>query len=321
MRFSEKDMGTAGSPRHMYGREIRAKRNELGLTLTATAAVLGYSKAALSRYETGESPIPDDLPRKLDMAFGAHGMFTRLYQMVEHDQFPDRYRAFMAIAAEALAILEYACATVPGLLQTPAYARALFKEFEPGASDAEIERRVAARVSRQKIFRRAEPPRYGAILDEAVIRRPIGERSVMCAQLEALLPRVNTPYGTLQVLPFSSGAHAALGGSFTLLTPPDSDPVAYLEGSHNGQLREDPDTVEERQQTYDRLRGYACSPQESARMIRAAIKELERCEQPPTRTSRPGARARTATATKGTAWKLRAASRGTSRSVTAKTLP
>lgn len=319
MRFQEKDLESKGSPRQMYGREIRVKRKSLGMSLTTCAAILGYSKAALSRYETGESRIPPDMPARLDLAFDTDGLFVRLYEMVEHDQFPDRYRAFMAIAASAIRILEFAAQTVPGLLQIPGYARAQFRAFEPGASDAEIERRVTARMNRQRIFGRQQPPRYGAVLDEAVIRRSVGGASVMRSQLEALLPQMDTQYGTLQILPFHSGAHAQLNGSLTLLTPPDSAPVSYLEGSHTGQLIEDAASVAEHQASYDRLRAYALSPQESAAMIRAAIKEFEACEQPQTQGPRRGARVRTATGIRATVSKSAMIYRASSRSATRRT--
>lgn len=300
----------------MFGREIRVKRNGVGMSLTACASILGYSKAAMSRYETGESTIPPDMPAKLDIAFETDGLFVRLYQMVEHDQFPDRYRGFMALAAKAKAILEYSAFPVPGLLQIPAYARAQFIGFEPDASAAEIERRVIARMNRQRIFTREHPPQYGAILDQAAISRPIGGPAVMRAQLEVLLPRMDTPFGTIQVLPFGSGAHTLLGGSLTLLTPPDSEPVAYLEGSHTGQLREDPATVAGLQAAYDRLRAYALSPKESGAMIRAVIKELEACKEPETQASQRGARARTATEIKVTALRSTMISRASSRYAT-----
>lgn len=305
----------------MYGREIRVRRNALGMSLTACASILGYSKAALSRYETGESPIPPDMPAKLDIAFETDGLFGRLYEMVEHDQFPDRYRAFMVLAAKATQILEYAEQAIPGLLQTPDYARAQFIGFAPGASEAEIEQRVVARIQRQRIFTREHPPRYGAVLDQAAITRPIGGPAVMRAQLEALLPRMDTEHGTIQVLPFCAGAHTLLGGSLTLLTLPDSEPVAYLEGSHTGQLREDPTTVADYQAAYDRLRAHARSPRESTAMIRAVIKELEACEKPVTQSSRLGERARTATGMGATASRSAMISRASSRYATRRTRP
>ncbi|WP_439674226.1 helix-turn-helix domain-containing protein [Embleya sp. MST-111070] len=276
MRYQEKDLAPHGSPRQMFGREIRVVRNRLGLSLTACASALGYSKAALSRYETGDSPVPPDLPARLDTAFGTEGSFVRAYEMLlEQGQFPDRYRPFMQLATTAVRILQYEPQTVPGLLQIPDYARAQFREFAPEVPDTEIERRVAARMNRQRIFTREHPPRYGVILDEAVIRRPIGGSAVMRAQLEALLPRMETAYSTIRVLPFSSGVHGQLGGSLTLLTPPDSGPVAYLEGSHMGQLRDDGVVVAHHQAAYDRLLAGSLAPQESATMIRRAITELQ----------------------------------------------
>lgn len=269
--------------RGLYGSELRRCRTEAGLTLDALAHELKYSKGHLSDIERAVKPVPRGLSELLDAFFKTNGHFVRLWPAARRDgrAHPDKYRAFMDLEEKARKIAAYAAHVLPGLLQTDDYARALFRAFKPRADDEEIEDLVAARLSRQEVLRRDDPPSYWAILDEAVIRRPIGGPAVMAEQLAALLPLVEGKYTRIQVLPFNRGAHPALGGSLFLLTLPDRSTVAYLEGSDSGQLIEDPDDVAERHATYDHLRAYALSPGESAAMIATAIEEY-RSWVPPT---------------------------------------
>ncbi|WTW93710.1 helix-turn-helix domain-containing protein [Streptomycetaceae bacterium NBC_01309] len=269
--------------RGLYGSELRRYRLEAGLTLDALATELRYSKGHLSDIERAVKPVPRGLSELLDAFFKTDGHFLRLWPAARRDghAHPDKYAAFMTHEEKAKRLAEYAAHVIPGLLQTADYARALLRAFKPRAGDDEIEDLVAGRLARQARLHGDEPPSYWVILDEAVIRRPIGGSAVMVAQLEALLPLVEGKFTRIQVLPYNRGAHPALGGSLTLLTLPDRSTVAYLEGSDSGQLIEDPDDVAARQETYDHLRAYALSPGESAAMITTAIEEF-RSWVPPT---------------------------------------
>lgn len=244
------------------------------MSVTRLADIIGYSKAALSRYETCASPVPEELCPKLDATFGTENLFTGMFEMLRGVRFPDRYLEYMALEEMALALGEYAAHTVPGLLQTPAYAAALFRAYDLGATDEEIETRVENRMSRRRIFGKDPHPYFTAVLDEAVLRRWIGGPAVMAEQLAALLPMMDHEYGAIQVLPFRHGAHATIGGTLIMITLEDGL-LAYLEGSKSGQILEDPDVVTARQRAYDRLSAHALSPGDSAVMIRAAIEEFE----------------------------------------------
>jgi transcriptional regulator with XRE-family HTH domain len=277
MRFRDRELGPGGSARQMYGAEIRQQRNRAGLTLTALAYALGYSKATLSRYETGESPIPPELPPRLDAALGTDGLFVRLYEVIRHDRFPDRYRQYMSLETQAAAIASYAASTIPGLLQTPAYARALFRAADVSATEAEIDERVQARVSRKSLFQRRPSPRFSAVVAESVLCYRVGGPTVMREQLLALLPWLDHANGTLQVMPFAAGEHAILTASQTVLTLEDGSSVVHVENGLTSQLFEDETTLASCQRDYDRMRAYALSPRESAVLIAAAAKEHESC--------------------------------------------
>lgn len=263
------------SPRGLYGAELRRLRLAAGLSLDALAKALHRSKAFLSDIERSETPVTPGLSEQLDEFFGTDGLFQRLYPAARKDVHPDRYRRSLELESKAQQIEEYTTAVVPGLLQTPDYARALITHGSLGdISPDEIETRLAARLSRQERFTSTDRPRYWVVLDEAVLRRPIGGPKIMAAQLDALLKAVEDRIVTVQVVLFEVGVHLFLGSSLTLLTLPNRSVVAYLEGVKSGELIEDPLYAAEFERAYDRLRAVALSPETSVNVIHAAIKEF-----------------------------------------------
>ncbi|WP_058046345.1 helix-turn-helix domain-containing protein [Streptomyces roseifaciens] len=257
------------SARHLFGADLRHRREAAGMTLEKLAEVVRYSRSHLARIETAEHVPPPDLPARLDEVFGTGEHFARLYAIARHEVHPDKYRRFMELQAQARVIDEYAAHVVPGLVQTEGYARALFRVSNPKASPDAIEEMVAARLSRQVLLTAEAPPDLSIILDEAVIRRPVGGPAVMRAQLVSLVELVDTATTTVQVLPFEHGEHALMSGALTLMTLDDDTNVAYVESIATGSLIEDPETVSARRRSYDLLRAYALSPSKSAAFIRA----------------------------------------------------
>lgn len=277
--FQPRPLHPARSARDLYGSEIRRLREEARMSLTRLAEVLKFSKAHLSRIETAESPPPEGLSEKLDAAFGTGGTFLRLFPLARLEQFPDRYRRYMDLAAQA-AVLESYTETIHGLLQTPAYAEAILRAGDPFASEDEIQHKVMARLKQQERLHGPTPPRYWFIQDEAALRRTVGEPLLMRDQMQALLTAGKMQNVTLQVLPFSAGFHSELGGSLTLLTPPAGAVVAYEEGSRTGTLLEKMDIVAKRRAYYDLLRAQALSPRDSLAMISAALKGFDHASRP-----------------------------------------
>jgi transcriptional regulator with XRE-family HTH domain len=273
-RFRSNERGDGAKRRHRYGEAIRAQRERRGMSVADAADVFGYSTSAWSRYENG-SPIPPSLPAQLDEAFGTHGMFVVLWEMVKDEAHPDRYQDYMREEARALEIFEYAPYWIPGLLQTAEYATATYAAAAPDATSDEIEWMVALRLGRQERLKGDAPPFLSAVLDEAVIRRMIGGPKVMRDQLASLLPLVDTSRSLLQIAPFSRGERSTLGGPLILLTLPDDGRMAYLEGIANGQIIDEPAAVRAHQRAYDRVRAEALTPGETADVITAAIKEYE----------------------------------------------
>ncbi|AXI80556.1 XRE family transcriptional regulator [Peterkaempfera bronchialis] len=163
---------------------------------------------------------------------------------------------------------------MPGLVQTQAYALALFKEHDRQATADAISGLWAARRSRQDLLKAPAPPHLSMILDEAVIRRPIGGPMVMREQLALLVGLADTPSTVMQVLPFRHGEHPLLGGSLTIFTFSGGTAAAYEESIGTGTLLESSEAVDKRRRDYDRLRAHALPPRMSRGLIKEAMEAL-----------------------------------------------
>ncbi|WP_424919195.1 helix-turn-helix domain-containing protein [Streptomyces sp. wa1064] len=271
----------------LFGSRLRKLRIAAGLT-QAEVGVLAHvvsSRIAQLERATGAKPTLE-LTRVLDKELVADELLIDLWPYVYREAFPDWSRAFIAYSVRAAMIRQYASHAVPGLLQTPQYARALLSMGHTLRDDEHLEERLAARLDRQVRLTGPDRPELWIILDEAVLRRPVGGAAVMRGQLEKLLRMAEEPNVTIQVLPFDQGAHGSLGGSLTVLVMPDGTEVAYTEGAHYGQLTEEPDEVERFVLTYDQLRAMALPPLMSLALIRSVLEADYRAASVPSRSDR-----------------------------------
>lgn len=242
----------------LFGSRVRRLRTAAGMTQAELGDKTHVVASRITQVERSSGAKPTlELARALDEVLGADGLLVDLWPYVYREAFPDWSRSFMAYSARAVSIRQYAAHVVPGLLQTKDYARAVLSVGLSLKDEQHLEERVSARLGRQARLIEPDRPELWVILDEAVLRRPIGGQAVMRAQLARLLEAAAEPHITLQVLPFDQGAHDVMGGSLTLLTLPDDTDVAYTEGAHHGQLVEDPAEVERYKLSYDRLRAAA----------------------------------------------------------------
>ncbi|MEW1615470.1 MULTISPECIES: helix-turn-helix transcriptional regulator [unclassified Streptomyces] len=271
----------------LFGTRVRKLREAAGLTQTEVGALTHVVGSRITQIEraTGAKPTLE-LTRALDKELVADDLLIDLWPYVYREAFPDWSQAFIAYSARAAVIRQYASHAVPGLLQTPEYARALLSVGHSLRDAEHLEERLAARLGRQTRLTTPDRPRLWIILDEAVLRRPVGGPAVMRGQLEKLLRVAQGPDITLQVLPFDQGEHGALGGSLTVLVMPDGSEVAYTEGAHHGQLTEEPDEVERFVLTYDHLRAMALPPLMSLDLIRSALEADYRASRVPSRPDR-----------------------------------
>ncbi|MFE6055852.1 DUF5753 domain-containing protein [Kitasatospora sp. NPDC056446] len=277
MAFKPNKLDPGRSARDLFGWEMRNHR-ELAdfMSLDQLTRILGcFSKGHLARIERAESMPPPELPAKLDVAFGTDGRFGRVYILARKEKFPGKYRRPAELEARASAIEEYAAATIPGLLQTPEIARWSLRAGCPDITTQELDASVSARLDRQKLLDANTPPHCWFIIDEAALRRPVGGAAAMQRQLMALASD-QRPHVTMQVLPFSAGAHPEMGGSLFLYTVSGSPSLAWEEGARSGELIEDLEGVATRRRSYDLLRAMALSPRDSRVTIRRISQEFGR---------------------------------------------
>ncbi|WEH20333.1 helix-turn-helix transcriptional regulator [Streptomyces sp. VNUA24] len=271
----------------LFGARVRRLRTAAGLTQAELGDRTHVVSTRITQIERASGAKPTlELARALDAVLGADDLLVELWPYVYREAFPDWSRKFMEYSARAVTIREYAAHVVPGLLQTQDYARAVLSVGRTLAGKEQLEERVALRMGRQERLGTPARPELWVVLDEAVLRRPVGGQAVMCEQLARLLGTRAEPHLTVQVLPFDQGEHDALGGSLTVLTMQDGSEIAYTEGAHYGQLIEDPDEVRSFALTYDRLRAAALPPLMSLDMIRSVMEDNHRGAKVPSRSER-----------------------------------
>ncbi|MFI0503286.1 Scr1 family TA system antitoxin-like transcriptional regulator [Streptomyces albogriseolus] len=271
----------------LFGARVRRLRTAAGLTQAELGALTHVVSTRITQIERASGAKPTlELARALDAALGADDLLVELWPYVYREAFPDWSRRFMEYSERAVAVRQYAAHVVPGLLQTEDYARAVLKVGRTLSSEEQLRERVALRMGRQERLSTPDRPELWVVLDEAVLRRPVGGLPVMRDQLARLLAAGTEPHITVQVLPFDQGEHEVMGGSLTVLTMPDGSEVAYTEGAHHGQLVEEPDEVASLALTYDRLRAAALPPLMSLDMIRSVREDNHRGANVPSRSER-----------------------------------
>ncbi|MFC9291439.1 helix-turn-helix domain-containing protein [Streptomyces sp. NPDC057052] len=271
----------------LFGARVRRLRTAAGLTQAELGDRTHVVSTRITQIERASGARPTlELARALDAALGADDLLVDLWPYVYREAFPDWSRKFMEYSARAVAVRQYAAHVVPGLLQTEDYARAVLSLDALLDGEEQLEERVTARIGRQGRLSSPNRPELCVILDEAVLRRPIGGHAVMRKQLARLLDAAAERHVTVQVLPFEQGEHEAMGGSLTVLVLPDGSEVAYTEGSDYGQLIEEPVNVSRYKVIYDRLRAAALPPLMSLDMIRSTMEGNYRGSNLPSRSER-----------------------------------
>lgn len=264
--------------RRELGGRLRALRLEQGLTVEQVAEMLLCSPSKVSRMETGQrGATPRDI-RDLSGIYGVIDETQVAYMMRlaregkqqgwwQSFSVPLKYTNYVGFEQEATSLAIFHSSVVPGLLQSPDYTRALHKNAIPRLDDLAIEERVRERKTRQEVLDRDNPPQLDIVIDEAVLRRPIGGHSAMREQLDRLLKECERSALTLQVMAYEAGAHPALESNFTILEFADQAPVIYVEGLAGHMYLERQDELHEYRLVFERLRGMALSPQDSARLV------------------------------------------------------
>ncbi|MFJ5141676.1 Scr1 family TA system antitoxin-like transcriptional regulator [Streptomyces sp. NPDC088707] len=264
-----RSLDPSASPLDYYGSELRRLREAAGLGQSQLGGIVFCTGSLIGQIETAKKVPTRDFSERIDAALMTGGFFTRLVGLVLRSQLPTWFQPYAEMEAKAAYISTYQSQLVYGLLQTPAYARAVLSVEH---SDL-LDEMVAARIERQRILERDRPPVLWVVLDEAVLHREVGGRVVMQAQLAHLLSFACAPWVQVQVLPFEAGEHAGGMGSFTVLRFDDNPDILYTPSYGHGHMTANPQVIRERSVGYSRLQATALSVEESAELISRVMEE------------------------------------------------
>ncbi|WP_336110341.1 helix-turn-helix domain-containing protein [Streptomyces sp. PTD9-10] len=255
------------------GRQIKLWRESAGMRQTELGDAIGYGEEMVSSVERGRRLAKPDFLDKADEVLGAGGKLSAMKEDVERARYPKNVRDLAKLEDEAVELGTYANHNMHGLLQTSAYARALYEMRRPTFTDDELDRHVAARTSRQRVFERVPPPLLTFVLEEVTLRRPIGGRVVMRQQLEHLLEIGALRHVEIQVMPMHREDHAGMGGPFWLAKLRNGKTLGHSEGQLYSRLFSDPKEVQILEMRYGMIRAQALTPPESRAFIKNVLGE------------------------------------------------
>jgi transcriptional regulator with XRE-family HTH domain len=271
--------------RRRLAAELRRLRTNSDLTADEAAKKVGISKSTISRIENGQvTATPSVVASLLRLYEVDEADIEPLLQIARDarkrgwwqryaDAIPEWFDTYVGLESEAAEVCEYHSGLVSGLLQTPDYTRAVIRAEHPDLTKSELDRWVDLRLKRQQ---REDPPDLWVVLDEAVVRRPVGGRDVMRAQLRRLEEAGQTPRCTVQILPFEMGEHGCMGSAFILLefADPADAPLAYIESRTSSVYLEEPSEVREYIKLFNHLRASAADTRRSLEIIADAAAGL-----------------------------------------------
>jgi transcriptional regulator with XRE-family HTH domain len=272
--------------RRRLGQELRRLRELKGMTAEEVAERLLVSQSKISRLENGRRSISQRDVRDLCGVYEVedHRIVDSLMQMAKDSRqqgwwhsFGDiPYSVYIGLETDAASLRVYDPQVVPGLLQTRTYAESLISGALPEATPTDIDKRVQVRLRRQERISAADNPlRLWAVLDEATLRREVGNKQVMIEQLEHLIEMSQLPHVTVQLIPFTMGAHPGVSGQYAILEFPDAadSSVVYIEGVTSDLYLEKAQDVQKYAVMYEHLRAQALNVEQSRKFIDDAAKD------------------------------------------------
>ena len=263
--------------RRELGALLRALRNQNGLTVEQAADQLLCSPSKVSRMETGHgAATPRDIRDLCNLyAVTDQAERDRLMKLARESKLQGwwqsydlTYATYVGLEAEAVAISDFQSSVVPGLLQTPDYARAGHEGTMPRLTNEQIEMQIQAKLTRQSLLTQANPLTFRAVMDEAVLRRVVGGPQVMGKQLDRLIEVARLPNVTLQIIPFTVGSHPGLESNFNILELPKPTPsIVFVEGLVGSMYLERAEDLKRYQEVFERLQTVALSPKDTINAI------------------------------------------------------
>ncbi|MFE9757702.1 helix-turn-helix domain-containing protein [Streptomyces microflavus] len=284
-------------PRRQLGRHLRDLRNASRLTVRAAAKELEWSEPKIWRIETGQVSLRSLDVEAMCRTYGADSELTKgLMGLAKEtknrgwwhaygDVIPEGFDLYIGLEEAAERLSWYESELVPGLFQTPDYARALIKRSDPQRDEAEVERRVHVRVTRQALLTRVTaPPNVDVALNEAILRRPVGGNKVMAEQLEHLVHLNELENISIRVVPYAAGLHEGLmsGPFVTLRFPAHGDspyvepPTVYVEGFTGALYLDKPNEIERYDGAFTSIWGSALDEAGSTSLLKQAVRELSK---------------------------------------------
>jgi Domain of unknown function (DUF5753)/Helix-turn-helix domain len=275
--------------RRVLGVELRRLREDAGVTRQRAGYSIRASESKISRMELGQVGFKE---RDVTDLLNLYGITERRrcdefltmareanqpgWWQPYNDAVPTWFRSYVGLEEAAQVIRTYEVQFIPGLLQTEDYARAIMRQGVTEVPADELDQRIELRMRRQKLLTGPDPPHLWAVVDEAALRRPIGGRFVLKAQIERLIEAAQLPRVTLQVMPFDIGGHAGEAGAFSILRFPEPElpDIVYIEQLTHAVYLEKPDEVDQYLATMERVSVQSASPDQTVTFLNQILSTM-----------------------------------------------
>jgi transcriptional regulator with XRE-family HTH domain len=257
-----------------FAAQLKAWRKKRGWSQGDLAAKLAYSDSLISGVETLAKTPTLDFAKRCDEAFDAPETFVVLHALLSREAWPSYYAPVIDFEHQAVRIHHWELRVIPGLLQTEDYARSVIGAGNPRIAQVELDRKVNARLDRQRILERDKPPMFWVVLYEGALRHLIGGPGVMAAQLDRIIAAGCSPDIVIQVLPFTSYDHPGADGPMQIFDLQDGGSVAYMECRGGGMIAETPEAVSDLMTKLNMIRAAALPPRESMTLLRQIRSEI-----------------------------------------------
>ncbi|MGL5817935.1 MAG: DUF5753 domain-containing protein [Phycicoccus sp.] len=266
----------------LIGARLRRLREGRGLSREEAGYVIRASESKMSRLESGRVAFKERDVSDLLVLYGVTDPEQResFQNMVRDanrpgwwreydDVLPGWFNTYVGLEEATVRIRAYETGLIPGLLQTPEYARAVLSAVQPQPPDRYLDRAVSLRMARQKIFTREDPPHVWFVIDEAALHRTVGDAGILAEQLRHLVEVADSGHAVIQVLPLQAPVHLATGGSFTILRFQDADlpDVVYIEELISAHYLDKPQHVDRYTEAMDHLTTSALDPERTRQLL------------------------------------------------------
>ncbi|MGW7515039.1 helix-turn-helix domain-containing protein [Streptomyces sp. NPDC054796] len=257
-----------------FGKQMKLFRERAGLTQPELGDKVGYGGDHVASVERGRRIPKPEMIDAVDSVAKAGGVLSAMKEEVARARYPAFFRDAARLEMQAVELSVYSSQAVPGLLQTEEYARAVLTMRRPLLDEETVEQRLAARLERQELIDRRPAPVLSFVIEESVLRRPIGGKQSLRGQLAQLLSIGQKRNVEIQVMPTDREDHAGLDGAFSLLSPKGGEQVAYIEGQGRSSTVTAREEVRAIAARYGIIRAQALTPRESLAFIERLLGEL-----------------------------------------------